>query len=94
MLQTASGESLSNLKEALVELTLGWSPVCIWVLFTEIMGELILELNILHTYDAFMDLGRHMLQLDQEEVSLWIPLGTASVFLPCGGQQPCDSVMV
>jgi hypothetical protein len=61
MLQTASGEALPILKETLVELTLGWSPIGIWVLVTEITDGLILGLDILRIYNAFLDLGRHML---------------------------------
>jgi hypothetical protein len=63
MLQTASGEALHILKEALVELTLGRRPICIWALVAEITEELILRLYILHTYAIFVGLGRHMLRL-------------------------------
>jgi hypothetical protein len=62
-----------------VELTLGQNPVCSWVLVTGIMDELILGVDIQHTYDAFMDLGCHILRLGKEEISLWSPQ-------PCGGQ--------
>jgi hypothetical protein len=62
----ASGETLPILKEALVELTLGLSPLCVWVLIAEITDELILGLHILLTYDAFMDLACHILWLGQE----------------------------
>jgi hypothetical protein len=62
MLQTASGEALPILKEALVELTLGQSPIHILVLIAEITEELILRLDILHTYVVFVGLGCHMLR--------------------------------
>jgi hypothetical protein len=61
MLQTASRETTPILKRVLLELTLGHSPMCIWVLVTEIMDKFILGLDFLCTYDAFMDLGCHML---------------------------------
>jgi hypothetical protein len=38
-----------------------------------ITKEFILELDILHTYDASVALGRQMLHLAEEEVSLWSP---------------------
>jgi hypothetical protein len=73
-LKMASGESLLRLKEALVKLTLGQSPMSISVFVAEITDDFILTLDVLHTYDAFMDLGSHTLRLSQEEVSLWSPL--------------------
>jgi hypothetical protein len=56
-----------------VTLTLGRRPLEIWVFVTDITDELILGLDILHTYDASLDLGRQMLRLGEEEVSLWSP---------------------
>jgi hypothetical protein len=73
MLQTASGETLPILKVALVELTLGRSPIRIWALVAEITEELILRPDILHTYVVFMGLRRHMLRLGEENLSLWSP---------------------
>jgi hypothetical protein len=64
--------TLFVLKEVLVELTIGWTSINIGLLVAEIMGELILGIDTLHTYDVFIDLGHHMLQLG-EEVSLWSP---------------------
>jgi hypothetical protein len=49
----ASGVTFSVLKEALVELTIGWTSINIWLLVAEIVVELILGLHMLHTYDAF-----------------------------------------
>jgi hypothetical protein len=66
----ASGATLSVLKEALVVLTIGWTSVNIWLLVAEIVDKLILGLDMLHTYDAFIDLGHYMLRLG-EEVSVW-----------------------
>jgi hypothetical protein len=68
----ASGAILSVLKEALVELTIGWTSINIWLHVAEIMGELLLGLDMLHTNDAFVDLGHHMLRLGKE-VSVWSP---------------------
>jgi hypothetical protein len=36
-------------------------------------NEFILGLDILRAYDASVDLGRHLLRLGQEEVTLWRP---------------------
>jgi hypothetical protein len=49
-LETASGESLPILKEALVKLTLGQSPKSIWVFVTEITLAFILDLDVLHSW--------------------------------------------
>ena len=73
VLQTASGETIPVLKEALVELTLGRRALRIWVFVAEVTDEFILELNVLRAYDASVDLGRHLLRLGQEEVALWRP---------------------
>jgi hypothetical protein len=53
LLQKWSGEALSTMKKALAELTLGRSPMCIWVL----INEHILGLDILPTTYVFMSLG-------------------------------------
>jgi hypothetical protein len=42
-------------------------------LVADITDELILGLDILHAYDASVDLRRQMLRLGDEEVSLWSP---------------------
>jgi hypothetical protein len=52
ILQMASWETLPILKEALVELTLGQSPIRIAVFIMENANEFILGLHVLHTYDA------------------------------------------
>jgi hypothetical protein len=73
VLQMASGEIIPILKEALVELTLGRGALKILVFVAEITDEFILGLDILRACDASVDLGRRILRLDQEEVSLWRP---------------------
>jgi len=73
VLQTASGETLPVLKEALVELTLGQRALRIWVFVVEVTDEFILGLDVLRAYDASVDLRRHLLRLGQEEVTLWRP---------------------
>jgi hypothetical protein len=73
VLQTASGETIPLLKEALVELTLGRRALRIWVFVAEVTDEFILGLDVLRAYDAFVDLGRHLLLLGQEEVTVWRP---------------------
>jgi hypothetical protein len=44
-----------------------------WVFVTNITSEFILGLDILRAYDASVELGRQMLCLAEEEVSLWSP---------------------
>jgi hypothetical protein len=61
------------LKEALVELTLRQRALRIWVFVAEVTDEFILGLDFLRAYDASVDLGRHLLRLRQEEVTLWRP---------------------
>jgi len=73
VLQTASGETIPLLKEALVQLTLGRRSLRIWVFVAEVIDEFILGLDVLPAYDAFVDLGRHLLRLGREEVTLWRP---------------------
>ena len=62
VLQTASGETLPVLREALVELTLGQRALRIWVFVAEVTDEFILGLDVLRAYDASVDLGRHLLR--------------------------------
>ena len=72
-LQTACGETIPVLKEALVELTLGQRALSIWVFVAEVTDEFTLGLGVLRAYDPSVDLGRHLLRLGQEEVTLWRP---------------------
>jgi len=55
-LQTASGQTIPVLKEALVELTLGQRALKIWVFVAEFTDEFIVGLDVLRTYDASVDL--------------------------------------
>jgi hypothetical protein len=63
ILQTASGETIPVLKEALVELTLGRRAMRIWMFVAEVTDEFILGLDVLRAYDASVDLGSHFLRL-------------------------------
>jgi hypothetical protein len=72
-LQTASGETILVLKQALVQLTLGRRSLKFWVFVAGVTDEFILGLDVLRAYVASVDLGRHLLQLGQEEVTLWRP---------------------
>ena len=71
--QTASGEIVPVLKEVLVELNLERQALRIWMFVAEVMDEFILGLDVLRAYDASVDLGRCLLRLGQEEVTLWRP---------------------
>jgi hypothetical protein len=71
VLQLASGETIPVVKDAQVELTLGRRALKIWVFVAEITDEFILGLDVLRAYDASVDLGRHVLRLGREEVTLW-----------------------
>lgn len=62
-----SWETLPILKEALLELTMGHSTTHISVFIMGKTNEFILELDVLHTYDTFIELGCHVLRLGQEE---------------------------
>jgi hypothetical protein len=73
MLQTVSGEALPILKEVFLTLNLWWRPMKIWVFVTDITSELMVELDILHTYDASVGIGHQTLRLAEEEVLLWSP---------------------
>ena len=70
VLQTASGENLPVLKEALVKLTLGRRALRIWVFVAEVTDEFILGLDVLRAYNASVDPGCNLLRLGQEEVML------------------------
>jgi len=61
------------LKEALVEPTLGWRALRIWVFVAEVTDKFILRLDILRAYVTSVDLGCHLQQMGQEEVTLWRP---------------------
>jgi hypothetical protein len=67
-LQTVTGEALPILK-VFLPLILGHRLLKIWVFIV----TLILRLNILHAYCGSVDLGRQMLCLAEEEVSLCNP---------------------
>jgi hypothetical protein len=68
VLQTASGGTIPIVQEARVELTLGRRTLRIWVFDAEITDDYILKMDILRAYDASVDVGRHVLQLGQDEV--------------------------
>jgi hypothetical protein len=61
------------LKKVFLTLTLRRRPLKIEVIVANIKNEFILGLDILRSYDTSVDLGRHMLRLAGEEVSLWSP---------------------
>jgi hypothetical protein len=69
----ASGKTIVAVKEALVELTLGLCALRIWVFVVDTTDEFIVGLDVLWAYDVSVDLGRHVLRLAQEEVTLWSP---------------------
>jgi predicted aspartyl protease len=73
VLQTASGETIPVMREAHVELTLGRRPLRIWVLCANTTDELILGLDVLRDCNASVDVGRGVLRIGQEVVSLWNP---------------------
>jgi hypothetical protein len=73
ILQTASAETIPVLKEALIELTLGQRTLRIWVFAAEITDEFILGLDVLRAYNVSVDVGRHLLRIGQEVVTLWRP---------------------
>jgi hypothetical protein len=51
------------LKEVFLTLNLRWHPLKLWVFVTNITKEFTLGLNILHAYDASVDLGHQVLHL-------------------------------
>jgi hypothetical protein len=57
----ASRETIPVLNEALVDLTLEWNTLKLWVFITKVMDMFILELDVLQAYDALVDLGCHVL---------------------------------
>jgi hypothetical protein len=54
-------------------LTQGPRPLKIWVFIANITNKFILGLDILHAYDASVDLGHQMLHVAEEVASLWSP---------------------
>ena len=69
-LVTASGDNLPVVKEALLELTLGRSTVRLWVFVARVAEEVILGLDALRSHDATVDVGRRILRLGRDEVTL------------------------
>jgi hypothetical protein len=67
-LQLALGETFTVMKEALVYP--GAVRWMIWVRVTKIIDKFILELDVLSTHGASVDLAHHVLWLDGEEVIL------------------------
>jgi hypothetical protein len=61
----------SALKEVFMTLSQGRRPLKIWTFFANITNKFILGLDILRAYNTSMDLGRQMLHLVEEELSLW-----------------------
>jgi hypothetical protein len=72
-LRSISGQTLPILKEAYVELTLGKRLLIIWVFVANIREEFTLGLDVMCAHKAVVDLGRHVLRLDDEEVPLRRP---------------------
>jgi hypothetical protein len=68
-LQMVSGEAFPILKEVFLTPTLGQHSLKIWLFVADITNGFILGLDILHAYDASVDIGRQMLCLVEEEVS-------------------------
>jgi hypothetical protein len=71
VLRTTSGETIPVMREAHVELTLGRRSLRISVLVAHITDELILLLDVLRDCNASVEVGRRVLGIGQEEVSLW-----------------------
>jgi hypothetical protein len=67
-LQTVSGESLLILKDVLLTFMLGRRQLKMWVFVANITDEL--WLDILRAYGASVDIGRQILRLADEEISL------------------------
>jgi hypothetical protein len=65
-----------------VTLSLGRHQSTTGVLVTSITDEFILVLDIMHTHDPSVDLGCHVLRLDNEEVPLRRP-GAWPLSAPC-----------
>ena len=66
----ASGETIP-VTEALVERTLGWQTLRIWVFVAEITEEYILGLDVLRDYEVSVVLEHQLLRLGQVEVMVW-----------------------
>lgn len=75
-LQTASQETITILKQALVQLTLGLSTlkICVFVAkITKITDEFNLGLEVVRANDESENFRRYVSRLGQEKVSLWRP---------------------
>jgi hypothetical protein len=72
-LQTVSGEAFHILKEVFLTLTVGRRPLKICFFVANVTNNLILGLDILRPYDASVDIGREMLRMAEELISLWSP---------------------
>jgi hypothetical protein len=74
-LHTASGVwgSAPHHEGSFPDIHLEWCQLKIGVFVANIINEFVLGLDILHTYDASVNLGRQMLHLGEKEVSLWSP---------------------
>jgi hypothetical protein len=80
-----SEEPLPILKEVLLTLNLGRRPLKIWGFIAEITNELILGLDILCTYDAFVDIGSQT-ATGRERGIVMEPMSGAPFFQPGSGQ--------
>jgi hypothetical protein len=67
-----TGEHLTG-QEVFLTPTLVQRPVKISIFIAIITNELILGLEILRAYDAFVEIGRQTLRLAGEELSIWRP---------------------
>jgi hypothetical protein len=67
VLQMASGQTLSILKETLVNLPLGRRPLTTSVFVANISNEFILGLDGLRAHDEYLDLRGEGLRLSDEE---------------------------
>jgi hypothetical protein len=70
VLQTASGETIPVLMEALVELTVGRRAWRILVFVAQLTDKFVLGLDVLQAYDVSVDLRHHLLRLGWKEVTL------------------------
>jgi hypothetical protein len=90
VLQTVSGEALPIKKGVFLTSTLCRCPLKIWIFVANITNDFILR----GAYDASMGIGRQMLHLAEEELSLRSPGGEAPA-LPAGcGQWRSDTCTV
>jgi hypothetical protein len=73
--QTTNGilEGAPQPERSFLTLTLRRRPLKIWVFVANITNEFIFGLDILHAYNASVDIGRQTLRLAEDEVSLWSP---------------------